>query len=282
MESKNITVGVVGLGLIGGSLCKALKASGYRVLGHDCESAVEQYALMAGTADALLTSDTLPQCQYVFIAVYPAAAVDYVVQNAAAFAENAVVVDCCGVKRSVCAPCFEAARQHGFCFIGGHPMAGRQFSGLRYSRVDLFRGASFVLVPKSDEDLHVLAALKSVLTDAGFGSVTVTSADRHDEMIAYTSQLAHVVSNAYVKSPRAQVHKGFSAGSYRDLTRVARLNEDMWTELFLDNRDHLTEELDILIENLSVYRAALQNNDADTLRTLLREGRLLKEKAEES
>lgn len=277
-ETANRTVGVVGLGLIGGSLCKALKAAGYTVLGSDRETTVCDYAQMAGIIDERLTPKNTASCGCIFVALYPAAAVRYVAENAALFGKDSIVTDCCGVKRSVCAPCFAAAEANGFHYIGGHPMAGRQFSGLKNATATLFSKASMILVPRSGEDLHVLARLKTVLTDAGFGSVTVTTAEEHDRIIAYTSQLAHVVSNAYVKSPRAHVHKGFSAGSYRDLTRVAYLNEEMWVELFLDNRDHLAEEIGLLTENLLQYKKALEENNADALKSLLREGRLIKER----
>lgn len=134
-----------------------------------------------------------------------------------------------------------------------------------------------ILVPKEKEDLFQLSRLRDLLKDAGFGPVTVTTAEKHDEMIAFTSQLAHVVSNAYIKSPTAREHKSFSAGSYRDLTRVAKLNEGMWTELFLDNADNLGRELDCLIDELRAYREALQAGDADRLKQLLKEGRERKE-----
>ena len=122
--------------------------------------------------------------------------------------------------------------------------------------------------------------LKKVPKPCGFGSFTLSTAENHDRMIAYTSQLAHVVSNAYVKSPTAQEHKGFSAGSYKDLTRVARLNAPMWTELFLDNADNLSREVGTIIENLQAYKDAIDAHDAEKLQALLAEGDRLKREAE--
>ena len=159
-------------------------------------------------------------------------------------------------------------------------MAGTQYSGFKNSRATLFSGAPMVVVPPEGCDEETLSRLRELLTPVGFGSLTVSTAEEHDRIIAFTSQLAHVVSNAYVKSPNAQVHKGFSAGSYRDLTRVAWLNEHMWTELFLENGDYLCEEIDGIIEALSAYRDALSQNDADRLLALLREGRLAKERVD--
>ena len=271
------TVGVVGLGLIGGSLCKALRAAGHRVLGFDIDESTQKYAELTGVVDAALTDDALKTCDYLFIALYPADAVRYLTEHASLLRKDAVAVDCCGVKRAVCAPCFALAEQYGFTYIGGHPMAGRQFSGLKYAQADLYRGATMILVPREQEDIYVLSRLRDLLKDIGFGTVTVTTAEKHDEMIAFTSQLAHVVSNAYIKSPTARQHQSFSAGSYRDMTRVAKLNETMWTELFLDNADALGRELDGIIASLAEYRQALAAGDAERLKDLLRDGRERKE-----
>lgn len=271
------TVGVVGLGLIGGSLCKALRAAGHRVLGFDIDESTQKYAELTGVVDAALTDDALKTCDYLFIALYPADAVRYLTEHASLLRKDAVAVDCCGVKRAVCAPCFALAEQYGFTYIGGHPMAGRQFSGLKYAQADLYRGATMILVPREQEDIYVLSRLRDLLKEIGFGTVTVTTAEKHDEMIAFTSQLAHVVSNAYIKSPTARQHQSFSAGSYRDMTRVAKLNETMWTELFLDNADALGRELDGIIASLAEYRQALAAGDAERLKDLLRDGRERKE-----
>ena len=155
-------------------------------------------------------------------------------------------------------------------------MAGTQFSGIKYAKETLFKNAPMVLVMER-EDSALLAKVKELLAPAQFGKISVTSAEEHDAIIAFTSQLAHVVSNAYVKSPTARVHKGFSAGSYKDLTRVAWLNEHMWTELFMENREPLLFEIDEIIKSLSEYRDAISDGDADRLRALLRDGRIAKE-----
>ena len=209
--------------------------------------------------------------------VYPGAAVEALKQAAPLLRKDAVVCDLCGVKRAVCEPCFELAKEYGFTFIGGHPMAGKQFSGIKYADGELFRNATMILVPREREDLFLVSRLSDLLRETGFRSVTITTAEKHDEMIAFTSQLAHVVSNAYIKSPTAAEHLSFSAGSYRDLTRVAKLNETMWTELFLDNAEHLGFELDCIIRSLQEYRDAIAEGDAKTLCRLLREGRERKE-----
>ncbi len=270
-------IGICGLGLIGGSLAKAYKRADVTVYGYDINPAVTDYAVMAKIIDKPLDEKTIPECDYIFVALYPEGVVNYVRSIAENVRKDTVVVDLCGTKMNVCPDCFAIAEEYGFNFVGGHPMAGTQFSGLKNAKETLFDGATMILVPKSDEDLHLLARLKEALVTAGFGSVTLSTAQIHDVNIAYTSQLAHVVSNAYVKSPRSKVHKGFSAGSYKDLTRVAWLNEKMWTELFMANSENLITEIDLIVENLKKYSDALKEKDSEKIEELLREGRLIKE-----
>ena len=272
-----MTVGIVGLGLIGGSLAKAYHEAGHCVLAYDIDSSVTAFAQMANAIDEALSEENIAQCDLLLLAVYPQAAIDYLAQYAALLRKDAVVVDCCGTKRIVCGACFKIAKEHGFLFVGGHPMAGTHFSGFKYSRATLFKGAPMVLVPPVLDDMQMIERVCKLLDAPCFGHFSVTTAEKHDEMIAFTSQLAHVVSNAYVKSPTARSHKGFSAGSYKDLTRVAWLNPQMWTELFLDNRDHLIAELDGLCSELQKYRDALSEGNSETLCALLEEGKRCKE-----
>ena len=272
-----MTVGIVGLGLIGGSLAKAYHEAGHCVLAYDIDSSVTAFAQMANAVDEALSEENIAQCDLLLLAVYPQAAIDYLAQYAALLRKDAVVVDCCGTKRIVCEACFKIAKEHGFLFVGGHPMAGTHFSGFKYSRATLFKGAPMVLVPPVLDDMQMIERVCKLLDAPCFGHFSVTTAEKHDEMIAFTSQLAHVVSNAYVKSPTARSHKGFSAGSYKDLTRVAWLNPQMWTELFLDNRDHLITELDGLCSELQKYRDALSEGNSETLCALLEEGKRCKE-----
>ncbi len=276
-----MVIGIVGLGLIGGSLAKATKKNtNHKVYGFDISETTVKSALKEKSINKELTSENLNECDYVFIPLYPEAVKDYLVKNAKNFKENAVVIDCAGVKRCVCEDCFNIAEQNGFTFIGGHPMAGTQFSGYENAKDTMFHNAPFILTPKENEDILTLANAREVIISIGFGRVSVMTAERHDKLIAFTSQLAHIVSNAYVKSPSSTQRKGISAGSYKDLTRVAYLNENMWTELFLQNKDNLIFELDYLIEELKKYSDAMKNNDEATLKQLLKDGREAKEKAD--
>ena len=275
-----MTVGIVGLGLIGGSFAKAYHASGERVLAQDIDRDVLSFAVISGAVDEELTDGTMAECDLILLAVCPAAAVEWLRKNAPKIASHTLVIDCCGTKRTVCAACFPIAAQYGITYLGGHPMAGTQFSGFKYAKEDLYHGAPMVLVPPRFDDIELLSHVKDLLSPAGFGSYSVTTAEQHDEMIAFTSQLAHVASNAYIKSPTAKTHKGFSAGSYKDMTRVAWLAPHMWAELFLENRDFLLKEIDCYIEHLSQYKAAMEENDEEELIRLLDEGKKRKEEVD--
>ena len=275
-----MTVGICGLGLIGGSMAKAYSAAGHTVLGYDKNDAALGYASLAGITSGTLDNTTIPDCELIFIALYPQAAVKYLDEIAPIIDKKTVVIDLCGTKKEICDVGFALAERYGFTFVGGHPMAGTQYSGIKYSKETLFKNAPMVLVPPVYDDIYFLDKIKQLLAPAMFGRITVTTAEEHDAMIAFTSQLAHVVSNAYVKSPTAQKHKGFSAGSYKDMTRVAWLNEYMWSELFLENKEPLLFEIDSIIRSLTEYRDAIASGDKEELISLLRDGRIAKEKVD--
>lgn len=267
------TLGIAGLGLIGGSFAKAYAESDdWRILGYDIDHKITQLAQLSGDIEEELNAGNIGQCDLILIALYPDAAIEFFEANAGRISDQTVVIDCCGTKRKVCEACFRIAGENGLKYLGGHPMAGRHFSGYKYSTEKLFRGAPMVLIPQDRNDIELLEEAKDLLAPAQFGGISVTSPDQHDEMIAFTSQLAHVVSNAYIKSPRAGAHKGFSAGSYKDLTRVAWLNEKMWTPLFMENRDHLIDEIDTIMDHLKEYRDALAECDDERLERILAEG----------
>ena len=269
-----MNVGIVGLGLIGGSMAKSIKnRTGHTVWGIDLNQETMNLARMCGAIDARLTEENLPACDLILVAVRPQAAIDWMKAHADRISKTAILVDLCGVKRVVVKALAPIAAEHGFAYIGGHPMAGRERGGFTAATDDLYVGASMILTPDSHTDMPLLETLKAFFLDIGFAGLTFSTPEEHDRIIAYTSQLAHVTSSSYIKSPEAQQRRGFSAGSFRDMTRVARLDEDMWTELFLDDADYLTEELDTLIRHLQEYAAALKARDAQKLHDLLKDGR---------
>ena len=275
-------VGVVGLGLMGGSFAKALAAAGREVYGWNRTHSVTEMAEIETIAGEL-TDETIPTCELIILAGYPQVSIDWLGEMANLISPGAIVIDTVGVKRIICERCDKNSEGQAWTFVGCHPMAGTQYSGFAHARANMFHNAPMVVVPPQMDDFErvaILERLKHLLKPCGFGSFTLSTAENHDRMIAYTSQLAHVVSNAYVKSPTAQEHKGFSAGSYKDLTRVARLNAPMWTELFLDNADNLSREVGTIIENLQAYKDAIDAHDAEKLQALLAEGDRLKREAE--
>lgn len=275
-----MTVGILGLGLIGGSLARAYSLEGHRVLCANRDESMLSFAMLAGAVEGSLNEETIGQCDLILLAIYPDGSAGWLERNAQFIRKDCLVMDCCGVKREICQRCFPLSKKYGFTFIGGHPMAGTQFSGFKYSRSNLFEGAPMVLVPDRFDDMELLDRAKKALAPCHFGSFSVTTAAEHDRMIAFTSQMPHIVSNAYIKSPTARTHRGFSAGSYKDLTRVAWLNAPMWAELFLENRDNTLYELDTFIESLNAYRDAIASNDEAALITLLEEGKRCKEEVD--
>lgn len=273
------TIGVVGLGLIGGSLAKALtKNTPYKVLGYDINKTAVSKAIEDNVIIGELNQDNLSQCDVVIIALYLNGTIDYIKQNASYFKKGSVVVDCCGVKQQIHDEIFELMYENSVFYIGGHPMAGNEFKGYEASKDGLFDNATMIICEDEKSNIVAIKAVEMLFLEMGFGKITLTTADVHDVIISFTSQMPHIVSNCYVKSDTASKREGFSAGSYRDLTRVARLNVDMWTELCMSNRECLIGEIDTFIKNLTEYSVALQNDDEQKFKQLLTDGVELKEK----
>lgn len=267
-----MTVGIVGLGLIGASMAKTVKKhTDFAVMGYDVSESVMESAMLDGTIDGVLDLET-EKCDIVVVALYPDDIVEFVKSHADYF-EDTIVIDCGGTKTKVCRELFPVAKEKGFTFIGGHPMAGIEKSGYDFSTDSLFDGAFMIMVPDEDLDRKTLDYAKLFFISLGFHRITVTTAEEHDKIIAYTSQLAHIASSAYVKSPTSLQNLGFSAGSFKDMTRVAYLNENMWSELFLQNKDFLLGELSELINNLTQYQKAISDGDRAALMELLRDGK---------
>ena len=272
--------GIVGLGLIGGSFAKAYNEAGHTVLAANRTESVLKFAELSGDVAGELTDEKLSECDVILLCTYPEAVIAFLTEKAEMIGPGPVVIDCCGTKRQVTKEGFRLAKKYGFTYVGGHPMAGTQYSGYKYAKGNMFKGAPMVIVPERFDDIELFAKIKRLLLPAGFGRISITTALEHDRIIAFTSQLAHVVSSAYIKSPTALSHKGFSAGSYKDMTRVAWLNPEMWTELFLENDDYLLGEIDNIIKNLEEYRDALASRDREGLKRLLEEGRQRKEEVD--
>ena len=257
-----MTVGIRGMGLIGGSFEKAFRRAGHEVI--DLKGA---------------EPPEVGRCGVVIVCLPPLLVAPWIAEHAADFADGAVVTDAAGVKAVVCQAVEPVARAARWTYVGGHPMAGKERSGYANADADLYCGASMIFTPFEGTPPEALSTLRTLFAEIGFARFVVTDPAHHDEMIAYTSQLAHVVSSAYVRDALAPQHVGYSAGSFQDMTRVATVDPDIWTDLFLANREALGAVLDRLIGRLSEYRAALRAGEAHVLRRLLSDGRTAKESA---
>ena len=271
-------IAVIGLGIIGGSFCKAIKKyTAHTVMGINRTKSVAEKALSDGAIDEIGTKETLCEADIIILCMYPQACVDFIKEYGNYIRKGALVTDSSGIKRAICPELKKLSEQFGFVFVGSHPMAGKEKNGYEVSEADLYKGASYIITP-CGADPEYGKMLAELALSIGFGKIKIATPEEHDRMIAYTSQLPHVLACAYVLSPCCPNHKGFSAGSYRDVSRVANINSKLWSELFLENREPLITELNILIENITEIREAIVNKDKETLTDLLEQGHLVKEK----
>ena len=268
---------IAGLGIIGGSLAKAIKKyTDHTVYGINRSPKPLQQALDCGAVDAVGTEETLREADVLILGIYPQAAVEFVRQHADKIGKQCVVIDTSGIKSEICPRLAALSEEHGFSFVGFHPMAGKEKNGFDVSEADLFLGASALLVPGNAPEAAV-ERIAALCRKIGFGGVVYTTPEEHDRMIAFTSQLPHVLACAYVFSPNCMNHRGFSAGSYRDVSRVANINAPLWSELFIENKTPLVKELDTLIGNLTLLRDEIEKGDRESLTKLLHRGKEIKE-----
>ena len=265
-----MTVGILGLGLIGGSLARAYALEGHRVLCADRDEDMLCFAMLAGAVEGSLNEETISQCDLLLLAIYPDGSATWLEHNAKHIRQDCLVIDCCGIKREICQRCFPLAKKHGFTFIGGHPMAGTQFSGFKYSRADLFEGAPMVLVPDRFDDMQLLERAKKALTPCHFGSFSVTTAAEHDRMIAFLSQLTHCIAVSLMTCKDSEHLVDYTGDSFRDLTRIAKINEDMWCELFLLNKTELLSQMDLFIDKFKELKDSIECSDTEKIKTIMR------------
>lgn len=274
-----MNVAVVGMGLIGGSICKAVKGKcGCTVWGCDTDGEVCEKALKENCVDEIIEKGKLSEADITFVCLYPETTAKFIKKNADVFKKGSIVCDVCGVKEYITEKCEDVLSKNGVFYVGTHPMAGREFSGFDYSQAELFENADFIITKTDNTDKKSVKKVAALAKEMGFGEIVYSTPEEHDKIIAYTSQLAHIVSSAYIKSPTLEKQPGFSAGSFLDMTRVAKLNEKMWTSLFLLNRKALKFELDMLIAHLKQFRSAIKYEDDEELAKLLADGRKRKEK----
>ena len=265
-------IAVIGLGIIGASLARALKRAGLSVDGFDMNSETLEYALQMEYIDAPATDVSAYDC--VFLAIPPKAVIN-ALENYT-FKENAFVADICGVKECIENAVYSAPRNYRY--IGLHPMAGKETSGIKSSSATLFCGANLIITLAQGTRQSALEEAREFARALGFGKIVECTAVEHDKKIALTSQLAHIVSNAYVKSGQVPHCDGFTGGSFQDMTRIAGVDEHMWTELYMLNREHILTELRGLIHELSVYESAIEQGDEAALRDALAHGKAIRKK----
>lgn len=273
MEFGKMNIFIAGLGLIGGSLAKAIsQRTNHTVFGWNRRRTVCEDALNCKAIAKIADATDLSVCDIVITGLYPGATISFVKDNLKYFKKGCILIDTCGIKGEVCEEIGKLVLGNDITFIGGHPMAGIERSGFENSFAELFDGASMILCPTGDTDKQALEKASALFSEIGFGRITISTPSHHDRVIAFTSQLAHLVSSAYVRGEYATEHSGFSAGSYKDMTRVARLNPDMWTELFFENKTNLSVVCGELIENLTKFKTALDENDREEVHRLLKDG----------
>lgn len=270
---KSLKIGIIGLGLIGGSLARTIvNRTNHVVYAYDSDESALKLGSLLHAYYHVLTDDDVASLDMLIVALYPSATIDVIKRYLPLLKDGCIVIDVCGNKRKIVSEFNKFSVSFPkLVFISTHPMAGREFSGIKHSSINLFDRASMIIIPVN-ADLKCVKFFKDFVLSLGFGSTVITTASEHDKIIAYTSQLAHVVSSAYVKSPTAENYLGFSAGSFRDMTRVARLSPEMWSELFLDNSDFLVLELQTIIDNLTDYLNALKDKDKSKLYDMLQDG----------
>lgn len=272
-----MNVVVVGLGIIGGSMAKAVKKyTDHYVYGINRSPEPLQKALACGAIDEIGTDDALGKADLIILGVYPEAAVAYIRNHAEKIRKGCIVIDTSGIKSGICPPLSELAQKYGFTFIGFHPMAGKEKNGFDVAEAELFENANAILIP-GQASHEAVEQVETLIRQLHFGRIVYATPEEHDRMIAFTSQLPHVIACAYVFSPNCPNHKGFSAGSYRDISRVANINAALWSELFIENRNALLPELDTLIRNLTEIRSGIEKANREELSALLHKGKEIKE-----
>lgn len=272
-----MNIAVVGMGIIGGSFCKAFKKyTQHYIIGINRTQSTLQEAFDCGAIDEKGTEESLGKADVVIMALYPQATVDYIEKYGSYLKKGCIVTDSSGIKTEICPQMVALSKKYGFTFVGSHPMAGKETNGFSSADADLYKGASYIIVP-CEADEGAVKTLSDLAMEINFGQIKLSTPEEHDRMIAFTSQLPHVLACSYVLSPCCKNHKGFSAGSYHDVSRVANINSKLWSELFMENREPLLKELNILIDNITKITDAINESDINRLQDLLEQSHQTKE-----
>ena len=271
-ELKDIVFCIVGLGLIGGSYAKALRRLGVKkIIAVDSDKAVLAQALEEGVIDmpCSVPDESLQEADVIIFAVYPAVICDFVKKNVQYFKPGVLLTDAAGIKGDIIEGIDELLGA-GMDFVAGHPMAGREGSGFTQSSAEIFKGANYIVVPRPGNDQDNVNWLKEFAKALGCKRVVEVSLKQHDRIIAYTSNLPHLLAVSLVNSKSMNDEtKCFIAGSFRDATRVADINAELWTDLFLYNRENVLAEITSFQEQLARWTETLEKGDAETLKLMM-------------
>ena len=258
---------IVGLGLIGGSYAKGLTKKGYEVYGADIKNETIEYAIknnyiIDGSTDASLY---IPKVDLIILGMYPQAILPFLEAHKSFFNEKQVITDICGIKSSICEEATLLALPAKF--VGSHPMAGREKVGIMFADEKIFKGkTNFLICPIAGTDEKAVKVVEEIAIALEFGSIHKISPKHHDEMIAYTSQLTHLIAVSLVNAEANDDVYKFIGDSYRDLTRIAMINEVLWSELFLDNKDELLKQVELFEDQIEIMKKAIKENDMHTLK----------------
>jgi prephenate dehydrogenase len=251
---------VIGMGLIGGSICKSLQGK-HDVFGIDLSEEILKDALNCGYIQGI---GYLKMADIVIVATPPKTVLETLKHSISQMKKNSIIIDVCGVKELFSKEInsfLENNNRENITYIGCHPMAGKENFGYNHSDARLFKGRDFIMTVEERMDKTAVEAVRQLARDMGFGRITECSPEHHDKVIAYTSQLAHIVSSCYVKSPTLPFVDGYCGGSFQDMTRVATLDREMWADLFLMNRENIIDETENLVKSLTNFLETLKSAD---------------------
>lgn len=280
---KDLTYGIVGLGIMGGSFAKSIRtrvlsqsdATG-KIFACNRSTACLNQALNEGVVDKIFTSSEvskmLPECDFVFICLYPHATLDFLQEHKEEFKTNSIVTDISGVK-GIFEKELPKILRRDVDFIIGHPMAGGEREGYAASSAKFFINHNYILIPQKFNKEENLNLMKDLISEMGFTRITQTTCDIHDYKIGFTSQLCHVIACALVESAKDEQITAFGGGSFEDLTRIAMINASLWTELFISNKDKLVEHIENFEKMMEKFKVAIQSEDSKTLNALLTDTR---------
>lgn len=270
--NRDTKILIIGLGVIGGGYAKALTDAGYTVNCITKEEKDIEYALSRGMIERGTTEldrDMIAEAELVIFALYPTTFIEWIKENQGLFSPGTLITDVTGVKCSVVEP-VQAILRPDLEFISAHPMAGRERSGVEYADPSVFRGANYIVTPTERNTPHAIEICKELGRVLGFAKISELTPEAHDEMIAFLSQLTHVIAVTLMTCNNAPNMEKYTGDSFRDLTRIAKINDAMWSELFLTNKEALLAQMDMFIDEFVRFRTMLASGDREGMRECMR------------